>query len=74
MKEAMKEDVKDFAKVYGAMVGAMLAFAGAAAVDGNDTGVGVCVGLAAIAAIMYAGTIILAVVVELVNFLKGKRK
>lgn len=59
----MKEDLKDFGIVYGAM----LAFAGAAAVGGNDTGVGVCVGLAAIAAIMYIGTIVLVVAVELVK-------
>lgn len=66
----MKEDIKDFGIVYGSMIGAMLAFAGAAAVGGNETGVGVCVGLAAIAAIMYVGTIILAVVVELVAAVK----
>lgn len=70
----MKEDIKDFGIVYGSMIGAMLAFAGAAAIGGNDTGVGVCVGLAAIAAAMYAGTIILAVAVELVKICKGEEK
>lgn len=66
----MKEDIKDFGIVYGSM----LAFTGAAAIGGNDTGVGVCVGLAAIAAAMYAGTIILAVAVELVKICKGEEK
>lgn len=70
----MKEDVKDFGIVYGSMIGAMLAFAGAAAVGGNDTGVGVCVGLAVIAAIMYVGTMILMAAVELVKLCKGELK
>lgn len=74
MKEVIKDCGKDFGVIYGSMAAAMLAFAGAAAVGGNDTGVGVCVGLAAIAAIMYAGTIILAVVVELVKICKGEEK
>lgn len=66
----MREAIKDFGMVYGSIVGAMLAFAGAAAVGGNDTGVGVCVGLAAIAAAMYAATIITSAVIELVAAVK----
>lgn len=66
--------MKEFGIGYGGVITAMLALAGAEAIDGNDTGVGVCVGLAAIAAAMYAGTIILVVAVELVKICKGEKK
>ena len=70
----MKDIVKDFGIVYGSMIGAMLAFAGAAEVGGNDTGVGVCVGLATIAAAMYAASIVVSAAIELVVYVKEAGK
>lgn len=73
MKEAMKElkeTVRDFSMVYGPMIAAMLVFAGAAAMGGHTNGAGACAGIAAIAAAMYAATIITSAVIELVAAIK----
>lgn len=69
MKE-VKEDAKEFAMVYGPMIAAMLVFAGAAAMGGHTNGAGACAGIAAIAAAMYAATIITSAVIELVAAVK----
>lgn len=68
MKEAMKElkeTTRDFAMVYGPIIAAMLVFAGAAAMGGHENGSGACAGIAAIAAAMYAATIITSALIEL---------
>lgn len=73
MKEAMKElkeTARDFSMVYGPMIAAMLVFAGAAAMGGHTNGAGACAGIAAIAAAMYAATIITLAVIELVAAIK----
>lgn len=69
MKE-VKEVAKEFARVYGPIIAAMLIFAGAAAMDGHENGAGACAGIAAIAAAMYAATIITSAVIELVAAVK----
>lgn len=74
MKEAMKENIKDFAKVYTPMIAIMLVFACLSAIGGHANGAAACAGIAAIAAAMYAGTIILVVAVELVKICKGEKK
>nr|DAW60776.1 MAG TPA: hypothetical protein [Caudoviricetes sp.] len=48
----------------------MLVFAGAAAMGGHTNGAGACAGIAAIAAAMYAATIITSAVIELVAAVK----
>ena len=73
MKEAMKElkeTTRDFAMVYGPMIAAMLVFAGAAAMGGHTNGAGACAGIAAIAAAMYAATIVTTAIIELAEELK----
>lgn len=69
MKE-VKEVVKEFAMVYGHIIAGMLIFAGAAAMGGHENGAGACAGIAAIAAAMYAATIITSAVIELVAAIK----
>lgn len=70
MKEAMKENIKDFAKVYFPMITIMLLLAGLEAIGGHASGAGACAGIAAIAAAMYAATIITSAVIELVAAVK----
>lgn len=70
MKEAMKEDVKDFAKVYGPMVAFMLLLAGLEVIGGHASGAAACAGIATIFAAMYAATIIMSAVIELVEVVK----
>lgn len=70
MKEAMKEDVKDFAKVYGPMIAFMFLLAGLEAIDGHASGAAACAGIAAIAAAMYAATIVTTAMIELVVAIK----
>lgn len=70
MKEAMKENIKDFANVYLPMIAIMLVFAGLSAIDGHANGAAACIGIAAIAAAMYAATIITSAVIELVAAVK----
>lgn len=67
MKEAMKEDVKDFSKVYGPMIAIMFVFSGAAAMGGQANGAAACAGIATIFTAMYAATIILSAVIELIR-------
>lgn len=77
MKEAMKElkeTARDFAMVYGPMIAAMLVFAGAAAMGGHTNGAGACAGIAAIAAAMYASSIVVSAAIELVLYVKGEGK
>lgn len=70
MKEAMKEDVKDFAKVYDPMIAFMFLLAGLEAIDGHASGAAACAGIAAIAAAMYAATIVTTAMIELVVAIK----
>lgn len=70
----MKEDIEDFAKVYGPMIAIMLVFAGAAAMGGHENGAGACAGIAAIAAVMYAASILVSAAIELVKIVKEKGK
>ena len=75
MKEAMKElkeTAREFSMVYGPIIAAMLVLTGAAAMGGHTNGAGACAGIAAIFAIMYILTVIMAAVIELVNFVKGE--
>lgn len=66
----MKSDIKDFAKVYSPMVAFMLTLAGLEAIGGHASGAAACAGIAAIAAAMYAATIALTAVIELVAAVK----
>ena len=73
MKEAMKElkeTAREFSMVYGPIIAAMLAFAGAATMDGHANGACACAGIAAIFAAMYAATIIMSAAIELVAAVK----
>lgn len=73
MKEAMKElkeTAKEFMMVYGSIIAAMLVFAGAAAMGGQANGAVACAGIAAIAAAMYAATIVTTAAIELVSVIK----
>lgn len=75
MKEAMKElkeTAREFSMVYGPIIAAMLAFAGAAAMDGHTNGAGACAGIAAIAAAMYAATIIMSAVIEVIELIRNE--
>lgn len=69
MKE-LKETAREFTMVYGSIIAAMLVFAGAAAIDCHENGAVACAGIAAIAAAMYAATIALTAVIELVAAVK----
>lgn len=66
----MKSDIQDFAKIYGPMVTFMLLLAGLEAIGGHASGAAACAGIAAIAAAMYAATIITSAVIELVAAIK----
>lgn len=70
----MKEDIKEFGIVYGAIIAVMLVFAGAAAMGGHENGAGACAGIAAIAAAMYAASIVVSAAIELVLYVKGEGK
>lgn len=70
MKETMTENIKDFAKVYGPMVAFMLLLAGLEAIGGHASGAAACAGIAAIAAAMYATSIVITAMIELVAVLK----
>ena len=73
MKEAMKElkeTTREFAMVYGPIIAAMLVFSGAAAMGGQANGAVACAGIAAIAAAMYAATIVTTAMIELVAAVK----
>lgn len=74
MKEEMKSDVKDFTKVYGPMIAFMLLLAGLEAIGGHASGAGACAGIAAIAAAMYAASIVVSAAIELVLYVKGEGK
>lgn len=69
MKNIIK-DVKDFGIVYGAMISIMLILSSAAAMDGHTNGAGACAGIAAIAAAMYAATIVTTAIIELAAAVK----
>lgn len=73
-EKKMKSDIKDFAKVYGTMMVFMLLLAGLEAIGGHASGAAACAGIAAIAAAMYAATIIMSAFIELVNYIKGEEK
>lgn len=66
----MKSDIKDFAKVYGPMMAFMLLLAGLEAICGHASGSAACAGIAAIAAAMYAATIVTTAMIELVAAIK----
>lgn len=73
MKEAMKElkeTAREFSMVYGPIIAAMLVFAGAAAIGGHTNGAGACAGIAAIAAAMYAATIVTTAIIEFAEVVK----
>lgn len=70
MKETMTENIKDFAKVYGPMVAFMLLLAGLEEIGGHASGAAACAGIAAIAAAMYATSIVITAMIELVAVLK----
>lgn len=66
----MKSDIKDFTKVYGPMITFMVLLAGLEAIGGHASGAAACAGIAAIFAAMYAATIIMSAVIELVKVVK----
>lgn len=74
MKEAMKElketAIEFMVMVYGPIIAAMLAFAGAYAMGGHTNSAGACAGIAAIAAAMYAATIVTTAIIELAAAVK----
>lgn len=72
MKEEMKNDVIDFAKVYGPMVAFMLLLAGLEAIGGQANGAAACAGIATILAAMYAATIILSAVIEVIELIRNE--
>lgn len=72
MKEEMKSDVIDFAKVYGPMVAFMLLLAGLEVIGGHASGAAACAGIATIFAAMYAATIILSAVIEVIELIRNE--
>lgn len=66
----MKSDIKDFAKVYGPMMAFMLILAGLEAIGGHASRAAACAGIAAIAAAMYAATIVTTAIIEFAEVVK----
>lgn len=72
MKEEMKSDIKDFTKVYGPMIAFMVLLAGLEAIGGHASGAVACAGIATIFTAMYAVTIIMSAVIEVIELIRNE--